>query len=864
MGQTTKGIKYPSDYSEVADVPEDLKKMAESIDELFIEHDTSIENLENKCKDFALMTETGNKIVLEIDNNTYKIKAVLKDKNNNVIDTSNEIDLPLEEMVTNVSYNNQSLVLTYKSGQTSNVSIADLINGLVNEEDFNALEEIVETNSKDIVDIAKENRELQSQISDLETLVETELESNEVEGTEIDVSDSAEYPGKIIPGANLEQEQLSGKNLLKNNGADSFSVYGVQYTKNKDKSIRINGTATAMGADYYIFGGANDTGEYLYFPQGTYSISEPSHDESWFYLARERTLGALFGNTAIKNALANQDCYFYGFFIRVTNGATLNNLILYPQIELGSEPTPYEPYCGGQPSPNPDYPQEIKVVTGDNVVKHVGKNLFDKDNPNKLDGGYIDISTNKISTSNKARCIYIPIKENRSYSVTKKITNYSHFRIATTQDIPTIGSTLFDVQTGDGNTTSLTLTSSLKSRYLVVWWGRVDYDNEDEVLSSLQIEEGSMPTPYEPYREEEYKLDLWKENEFDSENVEKLNAYFSDNEKIIASSNSAKTVVVSCKSNTTYRISKKQSSRFRVGYSSSKLDYSGILDYAKMCDSEKEVIIQTNSTAKYMYIYYYSSSSDTLTEQEILDSIQIQESIELCKIGDYEDELFKNEAGDENYNAELENGAWYKKDIIKKRILNGSETLRGTGINNIYYYAGITNYTRNNNIPLCSHFNGFDNVDSAAQIEGINRIGFNNTYDYNRLYISFDGTIEELAKLLAEKTPTLYYATDNPTYTKITNPTLISQLEALRKAKWFKGVNHWWTETDNLEPVLKGTYKQSNNLRLQALENILLNQSSVQSVNTIASTNISNQPVMLTTAELGNTTTNVSEESEAE
>ncbi len=32
MGQTTKGIVYPSDYSEIADLPSDLQTMAESID----------------------------------------------------------------------------------------------------------------------------------------------------------------------------------------------------------------------------------------------------------------------------------------------------------------------------------------------------------------------------------------------------------------------------------------------------------------------------------------------------------------------------------------------------------------------------------------------------------------------------------------------------------------------------------------------------------------------------------------------------------------------------------------------------------------------------------------------------------------
>lgn len=45
------------------------------------------------------------------------------------------------------------------------------------------------------------------------------------------------------------------------------------------------------------------------------------------------------------------------------------------QFEFGSEPTDYEPYVGGIPSPNPDYPQEIKSVV-EPVVKVTGKNLL--------------------------------------------------------------------------------------------------------------------------------------------------------------------------------------------------------------------------------------------------------------------------------------------------------------------------------------------------------------------------------------------------------------------------------------------------------------------------------------------------------
>ena len=51
------------------------------------------------------------------------------------------------------------------------------------------------------------------------------------------------------------------------------------------------------------------------------------------------------------------------------------------QIEAGEVATAYEPYTGGIPSPNPDYPQELESVGGDgNIgVTVVGKNLFGGD-----------------------------------------------------------------------------------------------------------------------------------------------------------------------------------------------------------------------------------------------------------------------------------------------------------------------------------------------------------------------------------------------------------------------------------------------------------------------------------------------------
>lgn len=83
----------------------------------------------------SLITETGNKIQLEINNTTYVLTAKLYDKNNNLISTSTGIDLPLETMVVGASYDSttKEIVLTLKNGSTVRFSVADLVSGLQSE-----------------------------------------------------------------------------------------------------------------------------------------------------------------------------------------------------------------------------------------------------------------------------------------------------------------------------------------------------------------------------------------------------------------------------------------------------------------------------------------------------------------------------------------------------------------------------------------------------------------------------------------------------------------------------------------------------------------------------------------------------------
>lgn len=75
---------------------------------------------------------------------------------------------------------------------------------------------------------------------------------------------------------------------------------------------------------------------------------------------RANKVGFTFTETVKKGKSGN-------FVIRISPSVTVN-AIVYFQIEKGSEAHDFEPYVGGQPSPSPDYPQEIKSVVNP-VVK---------------------------------------------------------------------------------------------------------------------------------------------------------------------------------------------------------------------------------------------------------------------------------------------------------------------------------------------------------------------------------------------------------------------------------------------------------------------------------------------------------------
>lgn len=135
----TSDLTNDSDFTtndHVDDVKDYLEEKIDDNTEAIGDNADAIDEINSNLLNYSLISETGNKIQLLMDTSTYKIKAILKDKNNNTIDTSNEIDLPMESVVLSVTYNStdKELVITLQNGSVTRVPLSSLISGLVNED----------------------------------------------------------------------------------------------------------------------------------------------------------------------------------------------------------------------------------------------------------------------------------------------------------------------------------------------------------------------------------------------------------------------------------------------------------------------------------------------------------------------------------------------------------------------------------------------------------------------------------------------------------------------------------------------------------------------------------------------------------
>lgn len=178
--------------------------------------------------------------------------------------------------------------------------------------------------------------------------------------------------------------------------------------------------------------------------------------------------------------------------LRISANTTVNTTVYY-QLEKGSKAHDYEPYTGGVPSPSPDYPQEIKSVVNP-TVKVYGKNLLDfSDFQTKTIDG-ITFSSNGHAIHAKGTAI----KETTDDEIWIRYAMFNAPKGSKVASCQNAKLYMDKFEYVNPSTSSLKTGDAFKCViYLIIKNGEtIDLDIE------LQMEFGSVATPYEPYREQ--------------------------------------------------------------------------------------------------------------------------------------------------------------------------------------------------------------------------------------------------------------------------------------------------------------------------------------------------------------------------
>ena len=204
-----------------------------------------------------------------------------------------------------------------------------------------------------------------TETSDLFNALDTEKAS----GTELFIEDAK--PCRIMNteiAGMYKQNQTKGLNFFDITGYTNRTVNGINIKVNDNGTLTLNGVCTVEKTFINI-----SVPEHI-IPAGTYTRYMSYAEKIKSFL----TLALSYNNTTIPNTSVqpsnqyitstyNDDITYNQIKLYIPNtDVTFNNIIVDPMIVKGeytaNNAPKYEPYTGGNPSPNPDYPQEIKQV----------------------------------------------------------------------------------------------------------------------------------------------------------------------------------------------------------------------------------------------------------------------------------------------------------------------------------------------------------------------------------------------------------------------------------------------------------------------------------------------------------------------
>lgn len=460
-------------------------------------------------------------------------------------------------------------------------------------------------------------------------------------------------------------------------------------------------------------------------------------------------------------------------------------------------------------TPTPSAPVAVRTVTGENVVRICGKNLFDKSNAS-IFNGYMDYQLSLIANSGTTT-VYIPCKGGETYTVQKEATGTNNrFCVYTTSDIPSGGGTALNyvgTPAGADNRTSLTITTNASAKYLCVFLSTSSTTpSVSDILATVQIELGSTATTYEPYQAQSYEIDLGDDTLL-LPNGTTTNAgvsgVFDKNTVVVSRTSSSsstsfirvdleKPVTIHAGDTFTLYANNYQT----IGATDAGGAYMSIrMNTGSSDDSATDVFLGSanasttiTATADKTYTRFVVRTASSLSPSNILIKPKLivngqDKSIELCKIEyqgtTYQDYIYKSGDG------------WYVHKESAKLVFNGSEnwSIPNTGTANYWYNlsgAAQGTLSTDNARWLYSNYGVGGQVTSSNTTQGIFILSTGNV----RIRYGSEMALADWKAKLAASNMELYYALATPTDTIITNEALLAQLNNLKEGGTLAGINN--------------------------------------------------------------------------
>lgn len=365
----------------------------------------------------------------------------------------------------------------------------------------NSTEKINAFNSNAEEKIAEYDAHADNILTETEDLFNA-LDTEKISGNELYIEDAK--PCRVINteiGGMYKQNQTKGLNFFDITGYTDRTVNGINIKVNDDGTLTLNGVCTVEKTFVNI-----SIPEHI-IPAGTYTryMSYAENIKSFL------TLALSYNNTTIPNTSVqpnnqyttstyNDDITYNQIKLYIPNtNVTFNNIIVDPMLVRGeytaNNAPKYEPYTGGNPSPNPDYPQAIEQV--ESVKLNIrGKNLCDGINQNYYLTNNVDICGKVTGNSGLA----IDVQDKSYVTISTKITQ-DRYRIACTNSLlqEEKATTVAYRGVQKDNTSATVTINTTGYKYLII--------NATD-LSSILVENGSVATEYEPYQNQAINIDL--------------------------------------------------------------------------------------------------------------------------------------------------------------------------------------------------------------------------------------------------------------------------------------------------------------------------------------------------------------------